>query len=239
MMQKSQILNTFSAASKPALPPWKLVQLPPQAVPGRQAPATYMAPQPLGPLDPRPGSSDVNRNTRRRLDTLFKPRGWTCTKCCYASTPCEKYHAGVSTWSEKFAAPTTPSFSKPTTIHCKTGSLSARLAFETRAKCQDCCGSVQRMMVSRFQTIGHCAIPVPISLSASPNRLKIVGRRLARFCSAFFTTLQEIFHERYDRPFSLFLHLTHVHNPEAFFGSQKWSGETSFQASTTRTRSAI
>ena len=58
-----------------------------------------------------PGSSDDNRNTRRGLDT-FSSR-------------------------EDENARSAPALIKPTTIHCKTGSMSARLVFETRAKCQD------------------------------------------------------------------------------------------------------
>ena len=51
-----QVLNKLLAASQPALPHRKQVQLPPQAVPARQNLGTYldnlMAPQPLGPLGP-------------------------------------------------------------------------------------------------------------------------------------------------------------------------------------------
>ena len=56
MMQKSQIWNELLAASQPVFPPCKRMQLPPQAVPARQALGIYldivMAPQPLGPSGP-------------------------------------------------------------------------------------------------------------------------------------------------------------------------------------------
>ena len=50
--QRFQVLNKLLAASQPALPPWKQVQLMIKADPGRQD--LGMAPQPLGPLGPRP-----------------------------------------------------------------------------------------------------------------------------------------------------------------------------------------
>ena len=52
--------------------------------------------------------------------------------------PCEQFHAGVSTWFDKFLATADiPAANKPIKIHCKTGSRSARLVFETRAKCRE------------------------------------------------------------------------------------------------------
>ena len=45
-----------------------------------------------------------------------------------------------------------PAYSKPVRIHCKAGSVSARLVFETRAKCQD--------FVARYQ---HDGIPYEIN----------------------------------------------------------------------------
>ena len=52
--------------------------------------------------------------------------------------PCEQYREGASVWINKFWATTSaPALKKPTRIHCKTGSVSARLVIETRAKCQD------------------------------------------------------------------------------------------------------
>ena len=48
--------------------------------------------------------------------------------------PCEQFHAGVSTWFDKFLATADiPAANSPIEILCKTGSRSARLVFETRA----------------------------------------------------------------------------------------------------------
>ena len=76
-----QVLNKLLAASQPALPPRKQVQLPPQAVPARQDIGTYldnqMALQPLGPLGP------LWRQQKHKTQTWYflKSWGWTCTKC--------------------------------------------------------------------------------------------------------------------------------------------------------------
>ena len=112
-----------------------------------------------------PGSSDDNRNTRRRLDTFSSPEGEHARSAVLLRFPCEQYHGGVSTWLGKFLATTNASaFSKPTRIHCKTGSLPARFVFETRAKCQDFVWPSKRMMIPLMQLIVQLAIPVPISL---------------------------------------------------------------------------
>ena len=64
-----------------------------------------------------------------------------------------------------------PAYNKPVRIHCKAGSESVKLVFDTRAKCQD--------FVARYrddgiptQSIVPSAAPIQISLSANPNQLK-------------------------------------------------------------------
>ena len=85
-----------------------------------------------------PGSSDDNRSTRRRLDTFSSPEDEHARSVVLQRFPFERCREGVSAWINNFWATTNvPALSKPTRIHCKTGSLSARLVFETRAKCQD------------------------------------------------------------------------------------------------------
>ena len=54
-----------------------------------------MAPQPKGPMGP--GSSDDNRNTRRRLDTSSSPEDEHARSAVLLQFSCDKYHAGVST----------------------------------------------------------------------------------------------------------------------------------------------
>ena len=93
------------------------------------------------------GSSDDNRNTRRRLDTFSSPEDEHAQKCVLLRFPCEQYREEGSAWIKSFSASTNATaINKPTRIHCKTGSMSARLVFETRAKCQD--------FVARFKDDG-------------------------------------------------------------------------------------
>ena len=114
----------------------KQMQLPPLAVPAQQALGIHFATGSLGPHGQ--GSSDDNRNTRRRLDTFSSPEDEHARSAVLLRFPCEQFREGVSAWIDSFWATTNaPALSKPTRIHCKTGSMSARLVFETKAKCQD------------------------------------------------------------------------------------------------------
>ena len=77
-----------------------------------------------------PGSSDENRNTRRRLDTFANPDDESARRAVMLQFPCEQSHAGVSVWLWKFWATTNvPSFNRLVRIHCKRGSQSARVVF--------------------------------------------------------------------------------------------------------------
>ena len=142
VLQKLLMLNKLLAASQPELLNLKLFQPPPQAAPARQALGIYldivMVPQPLGPSGPTSrGLRMTTRNTRRRLDTFSSPEDEHARIAVLLRFPLEQFHAGVSTWFEKFWATTNASFSKLARIHGKTCVLSARLVFETRAKFQD------------------------------------------------------------------------------------------------------
>ena len=84
----------LSAASQPTLPPWKQVQLPPQAVPARQALGMYLdrasVSTATGSLGSHgPGSSDDNRNTRRTPCTTSCTPQRCCAWCCWS----DQYHA--------------------------------------------------------------------------------------------------------------------------------------------------
>ena len=59
---------------------------------------TVTAPQPLGPSPIDPGSSDDNRNTRRRLDTFFSPEDEHARSTVLLQFPCEQYHTGIKNW---------------------------------------------------------------------------------------------------------------------------------------------
>ena len=94
-----------------------------------------------------PVLSDDNRNTRRRLDTFSILEDEHARSAVSPRFPCEQYHTGVTNWiNSVWEKSNVSACNKPVRIHCKTGSLSSRLVFETRAKCQD--------FVARFQDDG-------------------------------------------------------------------------------------
>ena len=45
-----------------------------------------------------PGSSDDNRNTRRRLDTFISPEDEHARSAVLLWFPCEQYHTGMTNW---------------------------------------------------------------------------------------------------------------------------------------------
>ena len=86
-----------------------------------------------------PGSSSNNRNTRRRLDTSSNPDDENARNAILLRFPCEQYNKGFTKWINNNLCEESnmPADSRLVTIHCKTGCMSVRLVFETRAKCQD------------------------------------------------------------------------------------------------------
>ena len=85
-----------------------------------------------------PGSSDDNRNTRRRLDTLSSPKDEQPRSAVLLRFLCEQYHKGITKWIDNpWEESNMPACNKLVRIHCKAGSVSVRLVSETRAKCQD------------------------------------------------------------------------------------------------------
>ena len=107
--------------------------------PTRQDRGTYLdivtAPQ---PRSHGPRSSGDSRNTRRRLDISPNPDDEHARSAVLLRFPCEQYHKGIKKWINNLCDKSNmPAHNKHVTIHCKAGSLSARLVFETRSKCQD------------------------------------------------------------------------------------------------------
>ena len=91
-----------------------------------------------GSLGSGPGSSDDNRNTRRRLDTFSSPEDEQARSAVLLRFPCEQYNKGIIKWINNFWKESNmPAYNKLVRIHCKAGSVSVRLVFETRAKCQN------------------------------------------------------------------------------------------------------
>ena len=87
-----------------------------------------------------------------------------------------QYHTVVTSWMNNvWEKSNMPAYDKPARIHCKTGSLSARLVFETRAKCQDFVPK-KEMMVSPTKLIVQISeVGVNKSLSFIARVLVCVG----------------------------------------------------------------
>ena len=86
-----------------------------------------------------PGSSDDNRNTRRRLDTPSSTEDEQSRSAVLLRfLLCEQYLKGITKWIDTFWDESNmQACNKPVRIHCKAGSVSVRLVFETRGECQD------------------------------------------------------------------------------------------------------
>ena len=83
-------------------------------------------------------SSVDNRNTRRGLDTFSSLEDEHARSAVLLRFPCAQYQTGITNWINcVWEKSNMPAYHKPVRIHCKAGSLPARLVFETRAKCQD------------------------------------------------------------------------------------------------------
>ena len=210
------------AASQPALPPWKQIQLPPQAVPARQALGTYfnivMAPQPLGPLGPMARGLLTTTGTQG-LDLILSQ----AQKTNVHEVPFfYSFHLNNTTLEclpgsrSSGQRPTHQPLSKPTRIHCKTASLT-RLVFETRAKCQD--------FVARYKDDGIHQVDSPFCNSSTNITVRQstsledreIGRGLRRCGKLWSQSFMKSSLNEMLKIFSLSLHLTHVHKSSAFW----------------------
>ena len=90
-----------------------------------------------------PGSSDDNRNTRRRLDTSSSTEDEPSRSAVLFRFPCEQYLKGITKWIDTLWEESNMlACNKPVRIHCKAGSVSVRLVFETRGKRPRLCCSM-------------------------------------------------------------------------------------------------
>ena len=122
------------------------------------------------------------KSTRLKLCDDFL--GCSTTGCSYGS--CSNRHEvpsyygsrvknatkGVTKWIDTlWEESNMPAYNKLVRIHCKAGSMSVRLVFETRAKCQDFIARY-KMMVSPMQLTVPSAAPIQISFFVNPIQLK-------------------------------------------------------------------
>ena len=131
-----------------------------------------------------PGSSDDNRNTRRRLDTFSSPDDEHARSAVLLQFPCEQYHAGVSKWiNDIWTTSNIPACNKPIRIHCKTSvppDMYSRRELNVR-------------MVSPTKLTVHFATSEPISQSAGPSHLKTEkSENDLRLCGKLWPTRSKI-----------------------------------------------
>ena len=117
-----------------------------------------------------PGSSDDNRNTRRRLDTFSNPEDEHARSAVLFQFTCEQYHAGVSVWFD-FLGNIQRMFQQ-----AYQNTLQNRFSFcQTRIWNKRNVMTLwpgTRMMVSLTQLIVRFAVLIPVSLSANPSHLR-------------------------------------------------------------------
>ena len=149
---KFRTLNSLLTVSQLVSQPWRLVRPLLQAVPARQDLGMYldivMAPQPLGLSGPMAQDHLMTTETQDAgLILSLVPEDEQARSAILLRFPCEQDHKGITKWiNTLWEGSNMPAYNKRVRIHCKAGSVSARLVFETRAKCQD--------FVARFQDDG-------------------------------------------------------------------------------------
>ena len=145
-----------------------------------------------------PGSSDDNRNTRRRLDTFSSPGDEHARSAVLLHFPCEQIHAGVSTWLEKFSATANAlSFNKPTRLIAKQVPYPPGLCLKHELSVKTLWHDTKMMVPLTKLTVHFCNIRTKIMVRQS-NSLEDgeIGRRFAPLWKNLSAKLQEIFPER-------------------------------------------
>ena len=121
---------------------WNKMQRLAPAAPTRQDLEIYSdivtAPQPLGLSGPMAQGHLMTVEILGVDLILSSPEKEQARSAVLLRFPCEQYHKGITKWiNNLWEESNMPADNKPVRIHCKAGSVSARLEFETRAKCQD------------------------------------------------------------------------------------------------------
>ena len=146
-----------------------------------------------------PGSSDDNRNTRRRLDTFTSPEDEQARSVVLLRFPCEQYHIGITNWidnlweNQTFQSVISPSEFIAKQVPCRPDSFSKQEP-NVRTLWPDV-----KMMVSPVKLTDFSAAPEQLSRFAHPNQPK-TGRsesnlRLCGECwpnSSKFSSLMEM-----------------------------------------------
>ena len=145
----------------------------------------------------RPGSSDDNRSTRRRVDTFSSPEDEQSRSAVLLRFECAQYHKSFTKWiASLWEESNMSAHNKPVRFHCKAGSVSARLVLETRAKCQN--------FVARYQDDGildeidspFCSAKTTISVRQSKSlEDQEIGKQFAPLWRVLAEQLKVFFHK--------------------------------------------
>ena len=121
-----------------------------------------------------PGSSDDNRNTRRRLDTPSSTEDEQSRSAVLLRfLLCEQYLKGITKWIDTFWDESNmQACNKPVRIHCKAGSVSVRLVFETRGECQDFVARKKDDGIPYAINSPFCRASSTIAVCVNPDQLK-------------------------------------------------------------------
>ena len=118
-----------------------------------------------------PGSSDDNRNTRRRLDTLSSTEDEQPRSAVLFRFSCEQYLKLITKWIDTlWAESNMPACNKPVRIHCKAVSQ-ACLFLKHEAHVKTLLLDVW-MMVCLMQLTVPSAAPIQLSQCVNPDQLK-------------------------------------------------------------------
>ena len=120
-----------------------------------------------------PGSSDDNRNTRRRLDTFSSPEDEQPRRAGLLRFPCEQYHKGISKWIKDLGEKANMSAdSRHVVIIVKQVPCRSGLFFEARAKCQELIARKKRDDGIPYAMNSPSCSANDFLLSVNPNQLK-------------------------------------------------------------------
>ena len=146
---------------------------------------------------PWPGVFGWQQEHKMQTWYLFQSRGWTCTKCRFPSIFMWTISRGsICLDPQNVGNDCAPAFSKPTRIHCKTGSMSARFVFETRAKCQDFVVWYKDDIITHEVDSPFCNAKTIIAVRQSKSlEDREIGKRFAPFVEILAAKLTVLFPE--------------------------------------------
>ena len=142
-----------------------------------------------------PGSSEEGRNARRRLDIDKGPDDENARGAVLLRFLCEQCLPDMHAWLQETLPPT----DQPERVHCRRGTRSARIVFDTSAKCPDFVARLKDDGLTYSANSPSCTTTSTILVRQSRSpQLREIGRHSAPLWKALATKLQDIFLEHDD-----------------------------------------